>query len=228
MQLKRTLVSAIAAFGLTASVMAPVATAQYAGDDTGNNTATVQVQVTTPGVFDVRFTEANFGLDAVELGAATPNGTAAGELTLYYEDSKPQRPAFDVTITATNFSNGDFPNSGDPNKQLASEDFYVTNTYNVGQGQWDSAPGVTWDVGDIGFFVDNQYVANSGPNMSDGVWTPGGNNLRDGATVGFGYAGVGTIASTADVGVAVDVPNTTVQGTYTSVVTISVVAGTQP
>lgn len=222
MKLKSKVLGVVAATAIGMSLMSPIAIAQYAGDDAGDNTTSITVNVETPGVFNVYFSEGEFNLDDVTLTAEDPSGVAEGQLVIMYDDTKADRPAFDVTITSSRFSNNSAPNSGNPNMQISAEGFSVTKTYNVGQTQWGPT------IGNIGFFVDNAYVANTGPNMSNGVWTPGGNNLRDGATVNFGYAGIGTILSGGAVDVALDVPNTTVGGAYTSTMTLTVIAGTQP
>jgi hypothetical protein len=226
MNLKSKVLGVVAATAIGISLMAPVATAQYAGDSTGDNTTAITVNIETAGVFNVYFTQASFALDEVTLNAANPSGVATGELVIEYEDTKADRPAFDVTLTSSRFSNNAAPNSGNANMQISAEGFSVTKTYTVAQTQWSS--GVGYSIGDIGYYVNNGYVANTGPNQSDGVWAPGSNDLGYGATVQFGYSGIGTIASWGQVDVALEVPSTTVGGAYTSTMTLTVVAGSQP
>lgn len=230
MRLKRTLVSAIAALGLAGTLVTPVALAQTAPpteSNSGNNTATAQVEVTTDGEFDVYFSAGSFDLSDVTLDANTWERTATGKLQIAYTDTLANRPEFDVRLSASNFENASFPNSGDPNKQLAAQDFEIVKTYNVAQGQWGGPKGQPGDIGDIGFRIDGNPIGSQA--ASDGLWSPGATNLSgQGVEVQFGYAGIGTVWSTGDVDVAVKVPSQTVAGTYTSNLTVTVVAGQTP
>lgn len=242
MRLKRTLVSAIAALGLAASVMAPVALAQPTqSDDDGSNTTQASVTVTTaPGKFDVYFESSSLDLTDPTLSALNPSGEATGTFRLRYTDTLADRPEFDVTVTATNFSNG--------SATIPASGFKITRTANVVQFQWGSGddptknaycwpgssmedtalcaayPVPTTDIGDIGYFQEGTYKGQSNENW-DPALSPG---LDSGPKVHYGRQGTGTHWSYGDVDVALEVPANTPGGTYYSTLELEVVSGTQP
>jgi hypothetical protein len=240
MNLKRTLVSAVAALGMAASVMAPAALAQPTqSQDEGSDTTTAVVTVTTTGKFDVYFESTTLDMTDPTLTALTPDGEATGAFRLRYTDTLPNRPEFDVTVTATDFtsSSGTIPASG----------FKITRTVNVAQFQWGNGTDPTknaycWptspmynadtcaaypaplaDIGDIGFFQDGTYQG-----QSTEYWTANAPGLDSGPKVHYGRAGVGTHWSYGDVEVVLDVPAGTPGGDYSSTLTLEVVTGTEP
>jgi hypothetical protein len=220
MNLKKSIFTGIAAVGLMASLAAPAAFAQPAESDTGNNLTIAYVNVATDGEFDAYFSSGTFNLGAVTLNANSPEGVVTGTMRIDYVDTMANRPNFNVSLTAENFVN-----IGNATYTIPATGFQVTYAYNVQQGYWSgNAPGGI-DIGDIGYFVDGDYV---GQNDAGQAWTLGATNLSTGPTVQFGYAGSGTSWAYGDLGVQLDIPSTTVAGQYNSNVTISVIAGTEP
>ncbi|HWK79967.1 MAG TPA: hypothetical protein VNP95_04330 [Thermomicrobiales bacterium] len=215
MNLKKSLMGAVAGLALVGSVAAPIASAQPAEDNTGNNTTTAYVEVYSTGVFDVFFT-GGIDLGDANFNASSSSQTLNGSLALGYTDTKVQRPSFDVTVQATDFYNL----SNFYITPIPASGFTITKTYNVAQQQWGANP----DIGDIGAFQNEDYVAqNSGP----WPWTSD-NQLNTARRVNFGYAGIGTISSQGNFDVSLVVPNTTQAGAYQSTLTLTVIAGSQP
>lgn len=216
MNLKKSLTGAIAGLALVGSIAAPIASAQYAGDDTSNNTTTVSLTVANDGVFDVYFYLGDISLGTATFNSASSTQTLNGAMGLGYTDTKAARPSFDVLIQSTDFLN----EANNATTPIPSSGFKITKTYNVLQGQWGSDP----DIGDIGAFKDELYVAQSGGPWS---WTTN-NTLNGNRRVNFGYAGIGTNWSIGYFDVSLDVPNTTASGDYQSTMTLTVIAGSQP
>jgi hypothetical protein len=225
MNLKKSLFTGLAAVGLMASLAAPVAMAQPAETSTSNNGISGYVTVNSTGSFDVYFGGAYFDLGTITLSAASPEGTATGGFTVWYTDTMPDRPSFDVQLTASTFTHttmgwNTIPNSG----------FAITSTANVEQGQFGGPSSTTagsspFEIGDIGHYQNGIYpTAGQGTTTA---WTTN-NTLDSTRTIQFGYSGVGTIWSSGDVGVALDVPANTVTGQYQSNLTLSVITGLQP
>jgi hypothetical protein len=204
---------------LAASLLGPTALAQPPEPvDTGNVT-TVSVTITETGVFDAYFCQvygtASSGIDltlnqAPTLGAP---GLATGSLFICYTDTLAYRPSFDAQINAGAFTGGPsiIPLSG----------FKIDRTYNVIQQYWGSNP----DYGDIGSFVNNAYQSQADPWPK--AWTTN-NTLDTTRTVQFGYSGIGTATSYGQFDVSLVLPIGTQGGQYTSTLTLSIVAGTQP
>jgi hypothetical protein len=244
MRLKRTLVSAIAALGLSASLMAPVALAQPTQSQAdGSDTTTATVNVSAPGgSFDVYFESTTLSLTDVTLSALTPNGTSTGTFRLRYTDTLPDRPEFDVTVGADDFTSG--------SNTIPASGFKITRTANVTQFQWGNPGGVNnaycysgqnpnplydpalctaypppvdSNIGDIGYFQDGTYQGQNSEN-----WTANAPGLDTATKVHYGRHGVGTQWSYGDVDVELEVPDGTPGGTYSSLLTLSVVTGTQP
>jgi hypothetical protein len=223
MNLKKSILSGIAAVGLMASLAAPVALAQPA-ENAGNNTTNAHIAVDVEGEFDVYFWVGDFDMPGATLSASSPVYDSSGTLRIQYTDTLPDRPNFNVTLIAGHFTDG--------TNYILNDEFTITGTYNVQQFQWGDNPsknanGATalpYDVGDIGYFVDQGYPSGQ---VAHSVWSSN-NVLNDWVQVQFGYAGVGTVSSYGDVDVALHVPATTVEGTYTSLMTLNVIAGDQP
>lgn len=243
MNLRKTLFSAFAALALSASVMAPVALAGTSppGDDdstTNSDSTTVKVNVVAGGVFDVYFSNANINLGTTTLNSSNLEKDVPGTIRIGYTDTKAYRPNFDLTITASDFSdgNGNF---------IDAAGFTVEKTDNViqqhygGPGRCDSPPNSgnldpnkvangcnpNVDIGDLGYFVNDAYTSQD---VTGGVWTTKTYDIESSPTVHFGYAGAGTGVSYGDVHVNLHIPNTTVGGEYQTVVTFSIFPGTQP
>jgi hypothetical protein len=214
MNLKKSLAGLAAGFALVGTLAAPAAMASDIG---GSAITTASVSIVDNGVFDVHFCGA-LALNTATQPTAGTAGYAQGGLSICYTDTKLQRPAFDVTLGSDQLSSG--------SNHIAASNLIVVWTYNVQQQQWDGAPAVAhrFDVGDIGYFVDDHYVAQN--NAGQG-WTTN-NTLDTNPTVNFGYHGVGTISSTGAMEIGLNIPSGTQAGTYSSQLTLSVVTGTQP
>ncbi len=229
MNLKKALVTGIAAIGLMASIAAPGALAQTSPpteSSSGNNSTIAYVAVITPGAFDVYFGVSSFDLSAVTLDASSPEGAAAGNFIVYYTDSLANRPNFNVTLTAS-----DFTHTTVSGASIDNAGFTIAGAYNVRQDQCggperpvSSGCNNIHQIGDIGYFVNNTG------GHSQAAFTPWTalNTLDSARTIQFGYEGVGTITSDGRIDVALDVPANTVAGIYQSSLTLSVIAGTQP
>lgn len=240
MNLRRSLVTGLAAIGLMASVAAPVALAQAppADENSGNNTATASVTVQSDGVFDVFFATTSVAFGTTTLNAANLEPDLEGSFTIGYTDTKSNRPRFDVTVIAGHFSDG----SGN---FIHASNLTVERTENViqqfwgGPGRCDTPPNSgnldpakvaagcnpTIDIGDIGYFHNGGYIGQTPAGVQ---WDPKTFSMEDWLKVHFGYGGAGTGNSTGVVGVNLHVPATTVPGVYTSTLTVNVVTGTQP
>ncbi|MGN6032233.1 MAG: hypothetical protein ACTHQE_11265, partial [Thermomicrobiales bacterium] len=163
MNLKKSFMGAVAGLALVGSIAAPIASAQYAGDNTGNNQTTAYVEVYTTGSFDVFFKIGDIDMGDANFSASSTSQTVTGSLTLGYTDTKVQRPAFDVQVQSTDFYNlANFYTTPIP-----ATGFKITKTYNVGQQQWTSMPNSPGRVGDIGSFLNSNTV----PGQSTGPWT---------------------------------------------------------
>lgn len=240
MNLRKSLVTGIAAIGLFASVAAPVVTAQGppADGNGGNNTATARVDVADNGVFDVYFatTDINFGNTNINAGGLEVD--LPGSFTIGYTDTKANRPNFDVTVIAADFTDGG-SNSIDASNLTIESTANVIQTFYGGPGRCDTpvnsgnldpakvAAGCnpTVDVGDIGYFQNAGYI---GQSPAGTTWLTKTYDLSEALKVHFGRAGAGTGTSTGVVGVNLHIPSTTVPAFYTSTLTVNVVAGTQP
>lgn len=227
MNLKRTLFTGLAAVGLMASVAAPMASAQYNGDSGSNNMTYGVVYVSTPGQFDVYFSSGTLDFGTVTLTAGNPLPTVNGTLQIAYVDTFAYRPSFDVTLQATNFLN----TANHFTTPITAAGFDITTVANLAQGYWggpgrpgSNNPGNV-DVGDLGAYVNEDYVSQGGTWPK--AWTAD-QSLDASRKVQFGYTGSGTSWGAGNVGVSLDIPNNTVQGNYRSEITLTVVTGTQP
>jgi hypothetical protein len=213
MNLRKSIFTGIAAVGLMASLAAPVAMAQTAGN-AGGTTATVTVL--GGGTFSVAF------CSAVTLTVNTPptagtEGSASGAFGICYVDTKSDRTNFDVDLSAT-----DFTGTGANDDTIPASEFDVTYTANVQNGQWSS--GVGYLIGDIGHFVNDAYPSS----QAGAAWMFNNDLAGAGRTVNFGYQGEGTIWSVSDISVGLTIPSSTDNDTYTSELTLTVIVpGTQ-
>lgn len=222
MNLKRTLFTGLAAAGLMASIATPMASAQVVIEDGQNGgpggSVTATVEVGTAGLFDAFFCAVGVGptastdLTTTTEPSAIANGAAEGALGICYEDTKNYRNAFNLDLSA-----GDFT-SPTTVTDIAASNFTVAHTYNVASLNCCGPA-----VGDIGYFQNDAYV---GQNAAGAAWAPG-YSLNNPQTVHFGYNGTGTIISGGVVDVDLVIPAGTHTGIYTSNVTLTVIAGTQ-
>jgi hypothetical protein len=226
MRLKRTLVSAIAALGLAASVMTPVALAQSAPpteNGSNGNTSPSTISIEDNGVFDVYFYSTDLAFGTQYLNADDPEKTVNGSFIIGYDDSRAWRPGFTVTVQANDDSRGQ---TNSASNVIPVSGFEITRTEKIGQTQW-GGPGSTagsggqaFDVGDIGYLVDestsgvDQQAA--GKDWSDGF------SLDQARKVQFGYEGVGTIASGGNVLVELEIPVGTAPDNYRTTLVLTV------
>jgi hypothetical protein len=209
----------VAGLMLAGSLFGYTALAQPPESSSSDNTTDVQVQVTDSGVFNAFFCTPGGAASTLKVLTTDSNptassaGSASGQLAICYQDTKTYRPSFDTTISAGAFTGGPstIPLSG----------FKIVNVYNVLQTQWGATP----DIGDIGQFVNEAYVGQGAPWPK--AWTSS-NTLDSSRKLQFGYAGIGTIASLGAFDVSLVLPQGTQNGTYTSLMTLSIIAGTQP
>jgi hypothetical protein len=234
--IRKSLLSTAAAIGLMVSVAAPMV---LADDTTTNNSTNAVVEVIpAAGVFDVKFCAASTNLSVGTQPNASP-GSATGTLSICYEDTKVDREAFTVAMSAGDFTNGA--------NVIDSSNFRVVRLYNLGQYQWgnsgsthnvcdghnhgytgctETVPPANGDIGDIGYIYDSG--ATTPQNVTGGIPRTTNNSLETGSNVHFGYAGVGTISSLGNVDVKLTIPGGTPGGQYTSNVTLSVTMGSMP
>lgn len=215
MNIKKSVAGLVAGFALIGSIAAPAAMASDIG---GSTTADATVTIVDSGVFDVHFCgDLTFEASRTTSPSPAAAGYAQGVLSICYTDTKLQRSNFNVNLHTSPFTSG--------SNTIAANNLFVVWTYNVVQQLWDGAPAVQhhFDVGDIGYFADNHYV---GQNNAGQGWVTN-NHLDTDKTVNFGYAGVGTMMSQGDMEIGLTIPNGTQAGTYTSTLTLTVVAGTQ-
>lgn len=218
MNLKKSFMGAVAGLALVGSIAAPIASAQPAESDYSNNSTTAYVNVHTGGAFDVYFSSSNLNFGDVVFDAQHNQAvTRDGAVVIAYVDTLVNRPSFNVQMQASDFV------AGGP--YFSSSNLKVTRVYNVQQGQWGGTPGGPDDIGDIGAFVNNGYVGQGGPWPK--AWTAA-NELNVAKTVQFGYSGIGTVWANGQVDVSLSIPPTATAGNYTSTVTLTVIAGTQP
>jgi hypothetical protein len=216
MNLKKSFMGAVAGLALIGSLAAPMASAQPAESNSGNNQTTATVTITDTGIFDVYFGNASVSLGTVPMNNTSTTTYAPGSLVIAYTDTKAYRPNFNIKMNATAFTNT--TNSA---LTIPASNFRITATYNVGQTLYGNSP---IDYGDIGYFVNNAYPSGQ---AAVSPWTAN-NTLDTNPTVHFGYAGVGTTSSGGQVDVSLQIPTGTQAGTYTSTMTLTVIAGTQP
>jgi hypothetical protein len=213
MNVKKTLAGFIAGFALIGSLATPVAIASEIG---GQEVTTATVAISNGGVFNATFCN-SVSMTETTAPMANAPGAAIGSLNLCYTDTKSQRPAFDATLVSS-----DFTLSTNVNKTIPASNLKVLKTYNVLQTQWDS--GFPLDIGDIGYFVNGGYLAQS---SAGATWTAN-NTLESAKTVNFGYSGVGTVASIGGMDLGLNIPAGTTPGTYVSQLTLSIIVGSQP
>jgi hypothetical protein len=219
MNIRKHVLTGALAFGLLGSVIAPTALAQ--------DTAGVEVVVVESGAFAVTICDPDASWDQsmpvdfpgnIPLTGTSPTasqpGSATGTFAICYLDTKNFRDAFVTQLSAT-----DFALVGDPSTTISSENFTIEFTMGVGQAQLDS-PGI--DVGDIGYFVNQQDPGGQAAPPAGGTWTMD-NELDQNVDVHFGYAGVGTIMSGGIVDVQLVLPIGTKAGTYESTITLTVI-----
>lgn len=241
MNLKRTLISGLAAVGLMASLAAPVALA----DDPITVEGSATVSIENDGEFTPYF------CGAVEL---TPEGdvnsttgtTAEGQLLICYTDTMAERDGFTTTLKAGVFtSNVNMPATNTSNPvpyTIPAENFIITTVYNPAQLQWGrtnpaidyslcalygvapdqsfhenvagglGVPGVS-QIGNIGSYDANGVVVTGG---SGTPWdaSPSSANLSTAQTVGYGNAGVGTGTGAPHCWATIDTSLPAVDGTW--------------
>lgn len=222
MKLKKSIITAFAAVGLIASIAAPAAMAQTQLEEStsANNSTTASVVVTSTGEFDVYFNVSSFDLSGATLSASSPEGAAAGSFTVFYTDSLADRPNFTVTLSASDFYLSGSTLEMPPT--ISNAGFTIDRTYSVRQDQSGSTP---YEIGDIGYYVNDAYPADSPPNQAASTAWTANNALDTARTIHFGEPGVGTIASDGLIDVALDVPAGTSPGTYQSMLTLTVYGG---
>ena len=246
MNLRKTLFSAFVVLALSASVSAPVAFAQQAGN---SSTTTATVVLGEGGTFNAYFCgPVNMSDPTV---TSVEGGTSTGVLEICYEDTKSNRPGFQATVGATDFN-------GSNGGTIEATNFKLTNVYNTWQGQWGDPTRnalVSVDIGDIGGWAgptSQQVTAHETPMAYDapasldtprfvayawdgvgtasGVLMPPVGTPNDGETTIDDYPAENyTAAAVVDgtyqiLDVELDVPSGLPAGTYTSSLTLTIVA----
>ena len=147
---------------------------------------------------------------------ASTDGYATGDIYICIHDDRSFRPSFEVDLHSSNLTSG--PNT------ITADHFKLTYSDRVLQRQWAAKnPPSTTGIGDIGYFIDDAYVAQG----SGGPWTTN-NSLETARTIMFGYSGRGTILSVGHVNFGLEIPAGTIPGSYASDLTVSVTTSLLP
>jgi hypothetical protein len=230
MNLRKSLVTGLAAIGLMVSIASPTLAAPPTETDGSNNGTTSSVEVSGGGEFDAYFCGDN-NLTEQSAPTASSAGSATGTLTICYDDTLSYHDGFDTTIQATTpFTSvdalGDTP--------IPAALFKITMLHNVGQLHWSSDghslldaddPNYHPEVADPGYYDENGSVPNQ--NTPGFVAWSASNSLEQARTVQFSYNGTGSVAAGGEIDVALTIPQGTSPGNYTTNLTLTIVAGGQ-
>lgn len=215
MNLKKTFTGIAGSFALVASFLAPAAIVQAQTYSSGSGTG--QVEVTSDGDFSVSICNSEVPIDFASVGANTDTSVSTtGSLTICFIDTEVERPGF-LTMLSAN----DFTTTG-VSTTIPASGLIPTNIHGPVVGQLQA----TYQMG--GHIFGDHQNSSAGHNVVEPVVSPavpgsetwGGGNLSSAQQVGHGDHGRGTSWAEQQIDLELTVPNNTLPGTYTNLITV--------